>query len=99
MASRRGASSSTGSSERRLRVAWIADPKKTHGRNSHHVLVGWLVGWLFGWLVGLFFGCEGLGGFLGFFTDPLRSIQGYALHHQGYYPPSNLNHHIFNSCG
>ena len=31
-------------------MAWIADPKKTHGRNSHHVLVGWLVGCLVGWL-------------------------------------------------
>jgi len=39
--------------------------------------------WLVGWLLGCF-GCEGLGGFLGFFTDSLRSIQGYALHHQGY---------------
>ena len=40
-------------------MAWIADPKKTHGRNSHHVLVGWLVGWVVlvvkGWEVMLFF--------------------------------------------
>ena len=49
MASRRPVASSTGSSEsRRLRVAWIADPKKTHGRKLPSCF-GWLVG-LVGWL-------------------------------------------------